>query len=126
MKTRKTARESHEDRCLRGFVRELVRAPAEDRPVYALSILAVTNVETLRMLVEGLVERLEDDGSHAGAVGMLVALGANILPALESVVQGLAPERRSRGLKTLEAVRNAIAPSERDVPLGLRFSVAVG
>jgi hypothetical protein len=126
MKPRKTAHDNHATSCLRGFVTELVRAPAEDRPLHVAGIMTIANPVTLRMLAEELVERLADDDSRAGATGTLVALGPAVLPALESAVLKKAPGRRLVRLAPIFVSIGRRLPEHKRVELQMTLGIAAG
>lgn len=126
MKTRKSALEVECRRRLRPFVEELVRATPDRRQQLALSVLATANRATMRVLTELLIEYLGDEGSQAGAVQTMLALGPPVLPALELALLTTPSERCLRRLASIAATVGPLSFGNQRSDLHIALLIAAG
>jgi hypothetical protein len=126
MKTRKKDPEVECRKRLKPFVKALVQADAARRQQLVASVSATAMLGTIRILAEELIEQLDDDGSHAGAVETLVALGPPILPTLESALLAKPSERRLRHLAAVAATVGQMSPGKKRTDLQMTLLIAAG
>ncbi len=108
------------------FARELATTTPERRAELVAKVRGIAIPAALELLAEALLTHLDAEKTYVAVAEVLVALGPDVLPALESAVLQKQPEQRLLRLAPVFVALGRQLPEQKLVDLQITLGIAAG